>query len=127
MLFMMRSSLKITDVFIILFAAALVVFSSYAAYVKPQGAERVLIRAQGREWTFPLDTEETVFISGPLGNTVVRINDNCAWVESSPCQNQTCVASGKVRRHGSWAACLPNNVLLVIEGTKEKDVDAVVW
>ena len=89
-----------------------------------------MIRGQGREWSFPLETKETVIVSGPLGNTVVRIDDNHAWVESSPCGNQTCVAAGLVTRQGQWAACLPNNVLLIIESAPAmtgEDVDAVVW
>jgi len=123
----MKLRIKITDVIIILLAAGLTFFSAFAAYVKPQGAARVLIRGQGSEWTFLLGDDETVVIPGPLGNTVVRIGDNHAWVESSPCENQNCVAFGLLERQGQWAACLPNNVLLMIEGTGEEDVDAVAW
>ncbi|MDR0444039.1 MAG: NusG domain II-containing protein [Treponema sp.] len=119
--------IKIPDILIILLAASLTGFSAFAAYAKPK-AVRVLIRGQEREWTFPLDAEETVTVQGPLGNTVVRIHDSRAWVESSPCENQTCVASGHVRRQGAWAACLPNNVLLLIEGSNdEPEIDSIAW
>jgi len=123
----MKPRIKIPDVLIILLAAGLTFFSAYSAYIKPQGQARVLIRGQGGEWAFPADAEETVVVRGPLGDTVVRIHGNRAWVESSPCENQTCVASGDVARHGEWAACLPNNVLLLIRGTEGEDVDTVAW
>jgi hypothetical protein len=122
-----KPMVKLADILIILLAAGLTVFSAYAAYMKPQNSSRVVIRGQEREWIFPLDTEETIVVPGPLGDTIVKIHDDRAWVESSPCQNQTCVASGHVRRQGSWAACLPNNVLLIIEGNDDNDVDIIVW
>jgi len=123
----MNLRIKIPDVIIILLAGGLVFFSAFAVYVKPQGQARVLIRGRGGEWTFPVDVEQTVVVAGPLGDTVVRIHGSGAWVESSPCGNQTCVASGRLARQGQWAACLPNSVLLLIHGTEDENVDTVVW
>ena len=123
----MKPSVKIPDIVIIAIAAGLALFSAFNAYLKPRSASRVLIRGQGSEWFFPVDAEETVIVSGPLGDTLVRIHENRTWVESSPCDNQTCVAAGRIFRQGQWAACLPNNVLLMIEGTKGEDADTVAW
>ena len=123
----MKLSVKIPDILIILAAAGVTFFSAYNAYIKPQGQALVLIRGQGGEWAFPVNAEETVTVTGPLGDTVVKISGNHAWVESSPCENQTCVASGFLARQGQWAACLPNNVLLMIHGTGGGNVDALAW
>jgi hypothetical protein len=123
----MKFSIKFPDILIIIFATGVTLFSAYVSYVKPQGASKVLIRAGGEEWTFQADADETVRVKGPLGDTVVRIHEKCAWVESSPCENQTCVAAGSIFKHGQWAACLPNNVLVMILGNGDDDVDAVVW
>ena len=124
----MKLRIRTTDILIILLAVGLTLFSAFAAYMKPQNSVRVLIQGQQQKWTFTLDAEETVIVGGPLGDTVVRIRDNRAWVESSPCENQTCVAAGHVMRQGAWAACLPNNVLLMIEGNDDdNEVDAVAW
>jgi hypothetical protein len=122
-----KSIIKFIDVLIILIAAGVSFYSAYNAYIKPSGQAQILIRGQGGEWTFPVNAEETVIVAGPLGDTVVKIHENRAWVESSPCENQTCVASGHISRQGQWAACLPNKVLLMIQGTGGGDVDAVVW
>jgi len=123
----MKLPIKALDILIIILAASLTFSSAYLAYLKPQNSQRVLIKGQGGEWIFPLNVDETVAVPGPLGDTVVRINDGNVWVESSPCQNQTCVAAGILRRHGNWAVCLPNNVLVMIEeNNEENDVDAIV-
>ena len=123
----MRSRVKTFDIPIILLAAGLTFFAAYDVYMKPHGRTQVLIRSQAREWVFPFEAEETVVVVGPLGNTTVRLRENQAWIESSPCDNQNCVVTGRLFRHGQWAACLPNNVLLVIQGTQENDIDDVVW
>jgi hypothetical protein len=123
----MKSFLKIPDVLIIFLAAGLTFFSIFSVYMKPQSSSQVLIQAQDMEWTFPLSAEETVSVSGPLGNTIIRLHNNQAWVESSPCINQNCVETGFITRQGQWAACLPNNVLLIIHGAEDENVDAVAW
>ena len=126
--------IKITDILIILAVISITFFSGYNAYIKPQGQPQVLIRGQGSEWLFPIEASEIIIVSGPLGDTTVRIDENHAWIESSPCENQTCVAAGLLTRHGQWTACLPNNVVLMIQGSvsgevsrEGGDVDAVVW
>ena len=123
----MKVNIKIMDILIILLAAAFTFYLVYSAYLKPHGAVRVLIKGQGRQWIFPLETEETVVVSGLLGDTIVKIDSGRAWVESSPCDNKTCIASGYVRRNGQWTACLPNNVLLIIQETGGEDADIFVW
>ena len=123
----MKSWLKIFDIVIILLVAALTVFAAYMMYMKPQERAQVLMRGQNGEWTYPANAEETIAVSGPLGDTIVRLHGNSAWIESSPCNSQACVASGKINKQGQWTACLPNNVLLMILGSKDGDVDSIAW
>jgi hypothetical protein len=120
----MKVCIKIPDILIILLSASLVFFSAYSAYIKQPVSSRVLIRGQGSQWYFPVDAEETVVVNGPLGDTVIKIHENRAWVESSPCENKTCIATGAGFKRGQWASCLPNKVLLIIEGESD-DVDTV--
>jgi hypothetical protein len=124
-----RFPLKVLDIVVILLALGLTGFSAFVVYVKPRNITRVVINGSGREWVFPLDADERVEVPGPLGNTVVRIRNHQAWVESSPCTNQVCVAAGHVHDRGDWVACLPNNVFLMIEGNEvRKNVpDSTTW
>ena len=121
----MKFSVKFPDILIIFFAVGITVFSFYSAYLKPHDNLKVLIRAEGKEWIYQISADETVKVKGPLGTTIIKIHDNHAWVESSPCDNQTCVAAGFIARQGQWTACLPNNVLVMTLG--ESDVDAFAW
>jgi hypothetical protein len=107
---------KPLDIVVILLAVGLTGFSAFRVYVRPHNTTQVLIEGPSRRWVFPLDAEETIKVQGLLGETVVRIHGGEAWVESSPCDNKTCVAAGHVHERGDWVACLPNNVFLILEG-----------
>jgi hypothetical protein len=122
----MKLKIRSLDIFIILLSASFVIFSAYSAYVKPKGDLSVQIRGKS-QWSFPLEARETVAVSGPLGDTVIKIDQGRAWVESSPCAGKTCVAAGFASKRGQWAACLPNKVFFVIEGKEGAGVDTVVW
>jgi hypothetical protein len=120
---------KGADIIIILMALGLIGYSAFSVYARPRNTVRVLIQGSRQKWTFPLDAEETVSVSGPLGNTVIRIHGKQAWVESSPCENQICVAAGHIHQQGFWVACLPNNVFLMMSGSEDSvnDFDIGAW
>jgi len=119
---------NIPDIIIIMLAVTVTGFFTFRIYLKPRNSVQVLIENQNQKWIYPINAEETVKVNGPLGITVVRIHGNEAWVESSPCNNQICVAAGILRRRGEFAACLPNSVLLAIEGNgDESGVDGSAW
>jgi len=123
-----KMPVKIWDAVIFVLALCLTGFSFFTTYFKPHDSAQVLVEGQDQKWIFPLDADETVNVEGPLGITVIRIQGNQAWVESSPCDNKTCITTGHLRKNGEYAACLPNNVLVVIEGNNAPgDVDAAVW
>ena len=122
----MKVKVRIVDIIIILAVAGLTVFAFYIAYMRPQGTSQVLIRGDAGEWVYPVNAEETIVVKGPIGDTTVRIHGNSAWIESSPCDNYTCIAVGSVSKQGEWVACLPNNVLLIIHGIND-GVDGITW
>ena len=120
---------KRLDYVIILFAAAFIIFASYKIYFNPSHSALIKIKGAGQEWFFPLDAEEKVIVSGPLGDTIVQIHNKSARIVKSPCINQICLTHGVIHKQGTWIACLPNKVFLVIEGFIKdgNDADAVVW
>jgi hypothetical protein len=105
---------KLFDFGILIPALAAVIASFFLAYSGAENQSLISLKGESGEWVFPLDADETVTVSGPLGDTVIQIRKGAAHFVSSPCANQTCVTSGAVRSHGQWAACLPNKVMLYI-------------
>jgi len=67
-------------------------------------------------------------VAGPLGETMIQVNAGKVRVESSPCPHRLCVRMGWVKRSGSLIVCVPNRVLVRVEGEKKKgEPDAVTW
>jgi hypothetical protein len=116
------------DVVIFFLALILTGLSIFSIYIKQQDISQVLIEGRNQRWLFPLDAEETVNVQGPLGTTVIRIHENQTWVESSPCDNKICIGAGHLRNNGEFAACLPNNVLIIIKGNDiTGEIDGYAW
>jgi hypothetical protein len=118
--------LKFLDIFIIFISLGTIALSVLIVYTKPHKTALVSIRGERNMWVFPLDAEETVSVRGPLGDTVIEIHAGKVRAVSSPCASQTCVAQGHIHGAGQWIACLPNNVLAVIESGGEV-FDANTW
>ncbi len=86
----------------------------------------VVIEAAGSQWIYPLKEDRQLRVQGPLGEEVIEIKDEQAFVLSSPCPNKICILQGRISRPGQWIACLPNKVFIRIEGRRSAgEVDAV--
>jgi hypothetical protein len=120
--------LKALDAAVIVLSLGITGFSAFFVHTVSGGTQYVNIRGQNALWIFPLDAAEIIRASGPIGDTVIEIHSGRARVLSSPCKNQTCVASGFIHTAGQWIACLPNDVLVTIEGGNNgEELDATVW
>lgn len=119
---------KPMDILVIALAAAFTAFIGIKVYSGGYASSNVIIRGPDKTWVYPLNSEADIHVSGPLGETVVHIHEGRAEIVSSPCEGQTCVAAGAMTKNGQWAACLPNRVVVLIEGTdNENGVDAASW
>jgi hypothetical protein len=67
-------------------------------------------------------------VVGPLGETVVEVRDGRIRVAESPCPHGICVRTGWTARAGDVIVCVPNRVVVRVEGLEEEgEVDARTW
>jgi hypothetical protein len=86
----------------------------------------VVIEADGGVvGNFSLDEDGLIPVDGKLGTTRVEIADRGVRVLDSPCPYKLCVKSGPISRSGETLICLPNRVVIRIEGGDGPSVDAV--
>lgn len=116
--------MKPLDYVALCMAAALVVVVALAVYSGGGDRTRVRITAPSGEYLFASTAEDTIVVSGPIGDTVVQIGDGGARVLSSPGPMQICVKAGRISRSGAWLACMPNRVFISIESRQFEDIDA---
>ena len=73
-------------------------------------------------FTAPLDQPRTLAIDGPLGQTKLVIDERGARIVESPCPRKICVSMGEAKHTGDLLACVPNRILVHIDGSSGKEV-----
>ncbi len=122
--FKRRDFIKIGDVLVFGAVIVLTIFLFTRSFAGGASAVRLKVTAPSFEEYYSLDQQKLLEVPGPLGNTTVVIRDGRAWIQDSPCREKICIKMGKIKRPGEQAVCLPNRVIIEIEGNK-KSIDAV--
>lgn len=128
-----RVRIRALDISIFILALLVIGLIALQTYVRGGGTPEITIEAAGRDaaasaeqqWIFPLDAQTTLRVPGPLGETVVVIEEGSARVVSSPCTEKICIKTGRISKPGQWIACLPNRVFISIRGRRSEQPDAI--
>jgi len=105
---------------IFLIAVAILAFQLLKA---PGDNTEVKVSIQGKVYgTYRLTQNQTIHIDDK--NTVI-IEDGTARMEWADCPDQICVQHKKISRSGESIICLPNEVVVSIEGSEEPEVDSI--
>ncbi len=115
---------KPLDYLVFLLSAALVTALAAAVYSGRDGGDAVRITGPGGTWIYPLSERRTVRVEGPLGVTIIHIEEGAVRVIESPCPQKLCIRRGDISGPGHWNACLPNQVFLEIQAKGEEQPDA---
>lgn len=93
-------------------------------FTRRQGAY-VVVSVDGRDVAvYPLDTDIRVELETYHdGRNTIVIKEGCACIESASCPDLLCVKQRTIRYVGETITCLPNRLVIRIEG--EGGVDAV--
>ena len=67
-------------------------------------------------------TENFLF---PILNLLI-IEDGYAYIKEASCPDGLCVHQGKINKSGEMIVCLPNEVVVTVEGPEDSGVDSVV-
>ena len=96
--------------------AVIVLFQQFWSFAP---ASQLKIR-QGSKVMGIYDLSQTreLHIKGPIGESIIVINNGQARFKQSPCPNQYCVHQGWLSHAGQVAICLPNQVSLQLLGAK---------
>ena len=104
----------------VLLVAALALFfglRSRQARDTGTGAQAV-VTVEGREiGRYPLKKNGTFPLNG--GTNILVVENGEAWVSEANCPDKVCMGMGKISRNGEFIACLPNRLLVVVEGAAE--------
>lgn len=83
---------------------------------------RVVVTCGGRTcFVADLDQAHSIDLDGPLGKTHLVIDEQGAYVTDSPCPRKVCVSMGPGKLSGDVLACVPNRIMVRIEGPADEN------
>jgi hypothetical protein len=85
-----------------------------------QLADKAIIRSGGKVFReVPLSKNQQIEVQGPLGISVIAIQNRKARIASDPSPRQYCVHQGWLQQAGEIALCLPNQVSVELAGSRK--------
>jgi hypothetical protein len=69
----------------------------------------------------PLDTNGRAEVTTALGTNIIEVADGQIRVVDATCTNKDCVHQGPISRPGQTIVCLPNRLVIRIEGSDDGD------
>lgn len=111
----------------VLLTIALLIFV-IGNYVYGKAGAKVVITIDGEIYgTYSLEEEQTIAIKKKDKTTnILQIKDGQASMITADCPDQLCVHQNAITKEGQTIVCLPNRVVVEIEGDTEKqELDAI--
>ena len=107
---------------VLLFAAAI---SLWANFYLPRGSEVEVYLNNQLYRTVSLNVEQKLTIPGKQGELVLNVNNGQAAIIKADCPLQICKHLGAIKKSGEALVCIPNGVLIKINGKGDNLIDAI--
>lgn len=88
---------------------------------KEEGACAVVIIGGEEAGRYPLSKNGSFPLNG--GSNTLVIEDGCAYMSEATCPDKICVHMGRIHLNGQLIVCLPNQVIVTVEGGDDGGVD----
>jgi len=90
-----------------------------------EDAQLLKVTVDGQVYgTYPLDEDQSITVKQQSHTNKINIHDNSVSMVFSDCHGQDCVQSHAISKTGEQIVCLPNKVILEIEGG-EAEYDSI--
>lgn len=124
---MLKKYIKKADIILFFVLAILSLISSAYFTLGRNGGNTVIIESNGKEYaSYSLNDDRKVLIENGNNSNLVVIKDGRVSIEESTCKNQICVNHASIDSEGETIVCLPNKLVVSIEGSGGADSDAVI-
>ena len=121
---MRKKILKIGDYAILLIVTGLIAFLFSKFFFTKSMDSRVEVTGRAFQKYYDIHEDRVLNVEGPLGETIVIIEDGEVRVEDSPCREKICIKMGSKKRVGDQIVCVPNRVIVEITG-ENQTVDGI--
>jgi hypothetical protein len=88
-------------------------------------ASVAIYRDNQRIARYPLSSSKEIILQGKEGKVTISIRSGSVRVLRADCPRQICVHAGAISRSGQQIVCAPNHLLIELETSSGKDLDAI--
>lgn len=121
----MKQYIKKADIILLIVLVLVGLASTAYVAMSRSGGDTVIIEQRGELYgRYSLFEDRTITIEGTKTKNIVSISGGKVTMSESTCKNQVCVHHGAIAAAGESIICLPNKVVVRIEG-KGGGYDAV--
>lgn len=114
------------DVILVVTIIAVAIFSLISIAASKKAGQFVRIEVAGSpKQQYDLWHNQKITVIGPRGKTIIQIDGGTVQVTYSDCPDQLCVRTGKIRHIGEMIVCVPNQVVVKIEGARRHSLDVI--
>ena len=121
----MRKFIKPVDLIIVF---AVLVWSFLITYLfTADGAQYAVIYSDGKEYgRYSLENNQSqeIEVATKYGRNVVIIENKKVFVKESDCKDKVEIKAGSISKGGQSLVCLPNRLVVTIEGRTQTDATA---
>lgn len=110
--------------FVVIAVSVLIIVMLAAGLWQRGQARHVTVHGEHFHKDLPLAGKREVRVAGPLGETVIEIEQGRVRIAASPCAGKLCMRQGWLETAGAAAACVPNRVSVALRGADTR-FDAV--
>ncbi|MBR3173324.1 MAG: NusG domain II-containing protein [Eubacterium sp.] len=121
----LKSKKKEIIAVLILVIIAVVSFVCIRFFVEDEGKYVKVYVNEKLTKTFDLTKDREYFIETKFGYNLLIIKNERARILDADCPNKICVNKGYISKNGESIICLPHHVVVTVESSEDKNVDAV--
>lgn len=119
----MKLFLKPADILFGAVSVILIIVSLLMISDRGGTGANAVIKVKDSEYIYPLNKDRELLLTGVLGDAHLTIKDNYIEFNNSPCRDKICIHMGKAASDGDYLACLPNRIIVTVEGGEAGTTD----
>ncbi len=102
------------------------IFSSFYIYNNNYDSKKVVVEVSGRLYgVYDLNIDRVIDLIGPHSNVRINIEDGYVFVSESGCPQKICKKMGKKNRVNDIIVCIPNHLIIKIDGEKSNKLEFI--
>lgn len=118
--------LKISDFILILLLIMSGLFSSFYIYGNNNKNKKVIVELSGKVYgVYDLNSDRIIDLKGPQSRAKINIENGYIFVSESGCPQKICKRMGKKNRINELIVCIPNRLIIRIEGEMKNNYEFI--